>query len=376
MRPLTHQVNKRRAPAALHADARLAGAAACRAAAAAEAPNAKHLPRHRGCMSSTVPGGSSGAELQMSLEVLLNSSVVVLRACSGFAGDSMSVPLAPGLRYTIEVARRSGASTPACGKSPPLPALTGVSTMEERVRAEAQAAQLPGRGATAAEASSGCQGLQDLPVCPPTSQAAAGPLVEAAPSAPASSQVAQPLPDPDRLARMQPLSPAPTAAVSSTDPAAAGQGAPGSSRTVSYVSAVHMGHTPGQRAGMQYMSPTSPGAANASAPCSLGVQESACADLAGCVAGLQRYIAKLNGSNLSGLCDSSAHHAKLESTAGPPCLQPSCQDASGEPADSSAAAHPNRRNYGSTRAGDASSDAEDIRCKGALRCASCAGTFG
>ena len=107
-----------------------------------------------------------------------------------------------------------------------------------------------------------------------------------------------------------------------------------------------------------------------------GCRESACADLAGCLAGLQRYIAQLNGSNLSGLCDGSAHHVKLESTAGPPCLQPSCQDAGGEPADSSAAARPNRRNYGSTRAGDASSDAEDIRCKGALRCASCAGTIG
>ena len=287
----------------------------------------------------------------------------------------MSVPLAAGLHYTIEVARRSGVSIPACGKSPPLPAPSKESTMGESLRAEPKAAQLPGKDATAEEASSGCQGTQDLSVCPAMPQAAAGCLVNAAPSAPAFPQAAQPLPDLDRLARMQPLSPGPIVAVSSIDPAAGVQGAPGCSKPFSCFPAVHSGPTAEQRVGLLYVSPTSPEAADAGAPCESGVQESACAALAGCVAGLQRYIGQLPNSPLSVICDGSAHRAQLESTAGLPCLQSSCQDARGEPADSSAAAHPNRRNYESTRAGDASSDAEDIRCKGALRCASCAAHF-
>ena len=64
MRPHRHQVNKLRAPAA-HAGSRLAGAAACRAAAAAEAHDAGALPRHCGCMPCTTPGASYSAALQM-----------------------------------------------------------------------------------------------------------------------------------------------------------------------------------------------------------------------------------------------------------------------------------------------------------------------
>ena len=296
------------------------------------------------------------------------------RQCSAFAGDSMNVPLAPGLRYTIEVARRTGISMPACGGSPPLPGPSAGSAPGRYLQEGSGATQLPGSDGTAMEASSGCQRLQDPPVCPPMPQPAVGPLVAAAPLAPARSETAQPLPDPDRLARMQPPTPPPTAAVASTDPAAGVQGATGEPRAAPSTSATHPVRSLGQQMGMQFPSCTLFGAADAGAVWGLGVQESACADLAGCVAGLQQYIAQLNSSHLSDLRDGGACHPQLESMAGLPRLHSSCRDASGEPAGSSAAAFPHHRNYESTRVGDASSDAEDIRCKGTLRCASSAGT--
>lgn len=376
MRPFRHQDNKLRATAALHADACLAGAAACRAAAAAGTHDAGALPWHYGCMPCITPGASSGDGLQLCLKVLVHSPSFILKACIAFAGDSMNVPLAPGLCYTIEVARRTGISMPACGGSPPLPGPSAGSTARERVQAESGAVQVPGSTGTAPQASNCSQGPQEIPICPPMPQPAAGPLVNAAPLASACSESTQPLPDPDRLARMQPLSPILTAVVSGTDPEVGAQGALGESRLSPYSPAVNLLPSPGQRAGTQHVSPTSPGAANAGALWGLGVQGSTCADLAGCVDGLQRCIARLSSSHLSGLQDSSARLAELENTAGLPCLQSGCQDASGSPAGSSAAALPHRRNYESTRAGDANSDAEDIRCKGALRCASCAGILG
>ena len=266
-------------------------------------------------------------------------------------------------------------SMPACGGSPPSPVPTA-GGMRGKVQAESGAAQLPGSNGAPPEASRGCQGPQEVPVCPPVPRQATGPPAKAAPRASACSESAEPLPDPDRLAHMQPLSPALTAAVSGTDPEVGAQWALGKPSSGPCAPAVHPEPSPWQRAGMQYVSPTPSGAANAGASWGLGLQDSTCTDLAGCVAGLQRCIAQLSSSHLPGLRDGSAHRAQLASPAGLPCLQFSRQDAGADPAGTSPAALVHRRNYTSTRAGDASSDAEDIRCKGALRCASCAGILG
>ncbi len=99
-----------------------------------------------------------------------------------------------------------------------------------------------------------------------------------------------------------------------------------------------------------------------------GGGEDVCSGLADCIAGLQRFIAELSSSPAAGVQAAVQVHAASRGADLPePAEQPGSHQRRHAPAESAAAGTPHHRNYARTRADDASTDAEDIRCQGALR---------
>ena len=111
-----------------------------------------------------------------------------------------------------------------------------------------------------------------------------------------------------------------------------------------------------------------PNAPRISPSCAGGGGEDVCSGLADCIAGLQRFIAELSSSPAAGEQAAVQVHAVSRGANLPePAEQPCSHQQRHAPAESAAAGTPHHRNYARTRADDASTDAEDIRCQGALR---------